>query len=149
MWFTVLRRKLLKTFGTLETGINWDCPGKTIYMAMLSGNQWIFWNSLNTVFVLVCALRDQARISRAYTTFKCVYFQRSGLPTWLGGKQPTCQCRRHKKHRFDPCVGKIPRSRKWQPTLVFLPEKSHGQRSLADYSPWGCKKVGHNLVNKQ
>ena len=29
--------------------------------------------------------------------------------------------------------------RKWQPTLVFLPEKSHRQRSLVDYSPWGCK----------
>ena len=27
--------------------------------------------------------------------------------------------------------------RKWQPTQVFLPGKSHGQRSLADYSPWG------------
>ena len=34
--------------------------------------------------------------------------------------------------------------RKWQPTLVFLPGKSRGQRSLAGYSPWGCKKVGHN-----
>ena len=31
-------------------------------------------------------------------------------------------------------------SRKWQPTLVFLPGKFHGQRILAGYSPWGCKK---------
>ena len=29
---------------------------------------------------------------------------------------------------------------KWQPTLVSLPGESHGQRSLVDYSPWGCKK---------
>ena len=35
-----------------------------------------------------------------------------------------------------------------KPTLVFLPEKSHGQRSLAGYSPWG-HRVGHNLVTKQ
>ena len=28
----------------------------------------------------------------------------------------------------------------WQPTPVFLPGKSHGQRSLADYSPWGRKE---------
>ena len=35
-----------------------------------------------------------------------------------------------KKHRFDPWVGKIPWRRKWQPTLVFLPGESHGQRSL-------------------
>ena len=36
---------------------------------------------------------------------------------------------------FDPWVGKIPWSRKWQPALVFLPRKFHGQWSLADYSP--------------
>ena len=39
--------------------------------------------------------------------------------------------------------------RKWQPTPVFLPAKSHGQRSLAGYSTWGCKTVGHDLVTKQ
>ena len=39
-----------------------------------------------------------------------------------------------------PELGRIPWRRKWQPTLVFLPEKSHGQRSLAGYSPKGCKE---------
>ena len=33
-----------------------------------------------------------------------------------------------------------PWSRKWQPTPVFWPGQSHEQRSLADYSPWGCKE---------
>jgi len=33
-------------------------------------------------------------------------------------------------------------SRKWQPIPVFLPGKSHGQRSLVGYSPWGCKESG-------
>ena len=42
---------------------------------------------------------------------------------------------------FDPWVGKIPWRRKQQPTLVFLPGKSHGWRSLAGYSPWGCKEA--------
>ena len=51
-----------------------------------------------------------------------------------------CQCRRCKRHRFDPWVRKIPWRRKWQPAPVLLPGKSHGQRSLADYSPWDCKK---------
>ena len=41
-----------------------------------------------------------------------------------------------------PWVGKIRGRRKWQPTPVFLPGKSHGQRSLASYSPWDCKRVG-------
>ena len=36
-------------------------------------------------------------------------------------------------------VGKIPWRRAWQPTLVFLPGESHGQRRLAGYSPWGHK----------
>ena len=40
---------------------------------------------------------------------------------------------------FQSLVGKIPWRRKWQPTLVPLPGKSHGQRSLAGYSPWGLK----------
>jgi len=42
---------------------------------------------------------------------------------------------------FDPWVRKIPWSRKWQPTPGFLPGKSHGQRSLAGYSPQGCKEL--------
>ena len=42
--------------------------------------------------------------------------------------------------RFDPWVGKNPWRRKWQPTPVFLPGESHGQRSLAGYSPWGRKE---------
>ena len=42
--------------------------------------------------------------------------------------------------RFDPWVGKIPWRRKWQPTPVFLPGKSHGWRSLVGYSPWGHKE---------
>ena len=40
---------------------------------------------------------------------------------------------------FDPRVGKIPWRRKWQPTQDFLPGKSHGQRNLGGYSPWGHK----------
>ena len=39
------------------------------------------------------------------------------------------------RRRFSPWVGKIPWKRAWQPTPVFLPEESHGQRSLVSYSP--------------
>ena len=46
-----------------------------------------------------------------------------GLPWWLSGKESTCQC---KRCRFNPWVRKIPWRRNWQPTLVFLPGKSHG-----------------------
>ena len=39
-----------------------------------------------------------------------------------------------------PGSGRSPCRKKWQPTPVFLPEKFHGQGSLAEYSPWGCKE---------
>ena len=42
-----------------------------------------------------------------------------------------------------------PQRRKWQPTPVFSPGKSHGQKSLACYRPWGCKRARHNLVTTQ
>ena len=45
------------------------------------------------------------------------------------------------KSYIDPWAGKIPWRRKWQPTLVPLPGKSHGQRSLAGYSPWGHREL--------
>ena len=54
---------------------------------------------------------------------------RNGLSWWLSGKESACQCG---KCEFDPWVRKIPWRRKWQPTPVFLPGKSHRQRGLVD-----------------
>ena len=61
---------------------------------------------------------------------------------WRSGTESACQCRRF---RFDHWVGKILWRRKWEPTPVFLPGKSHGQRSLTGYSPWGCRKLETTL----
>ena len=49
------------------------------------------------------------------------------------------QCRRP---GFNPWFGKIPWRRKWQPTPVFLPGTSNGQRSLVVYSLWSRKRIG-------
>ena len=59
-----------------------------------------------------------------------------GLPWWLSSKESACSA---------GDTGSIPGSgrswrRKCQPTPIFLPGKSHPQRSLVGYSPWGCKK---------
>ena len=62
------------------------------------------------------------------------------------GQESTCQCRRLE---FHPWVRKIPWRRKWKLTPVFLPGKSHGQRSLAGYSPWGGERVEHNLATNR
>ena len=68
------------------------------------------------------------------------------LHWWLSGKESAWQYRRC---GFSLWVWKTPCRRKWQSSPVFLPEKSHGERSLAGYSPWGCKRVGHDLATKQ
>ena len=64
-----------------------------------------------------------------------------GFPGDASGKEPTCQCRRHKRRRFDPWVEKLPCRRAWQSTPVFLLGEAHGLRSLAGYSPLGCKEL--------
>jgi len=62
-----------------------------------------------------------------------------GLPLGGSAVKNSLQCRNHRRCGFDPWAGKIPWRRAWQPTPVFLPGESHGQRSLASYSPW-CRK---------
>ena len=61
----------------------------------------------------------------------------SQLPWWLSCKESICQCKRHRV--LIPGLGRFPWGRKWQPTPLFLPGKSHGQRKLMGYSPWYCK----------
>ena len=69
-----------------------------------------------------------------------------GLPGGASGKESACKCRRCKRCGFDPWVRKISWRRKWQPTPVFLPGESHGQRSLAGCSPRGCRVWEHTLT---
>ena len=57
-----------------------------------------------------------------------------GFPGGSVGKNSTCQCRRLKRRGLDPWVRKIPWERAWQLTPVFLPGKSHEQRTLVGYS---------------
>ena len=53
-----------------------------------------------------------------------------GLPRWCTGEESSGQCRRRKRLRLDPLVGKIPWRRAWQPTPVFLPGESCGPWDL-------------------
>ena len=57
---------------------------------------------------------------------------------WLRGKEFSCQCKRGKRYRCDPQVGKIPWRRRRQPTPVLLPGESHEQRRP------GGHRVGHD-----
>ena len=83
--------------------------------------------------------------SRACFCTGCVHISPRGTPgppRWSSGREPASPCRRHKRHRFDPRVRKIPWRRAWHPTPVFLPGESHGQRSLA-----GCGPCGHTELD--
>ena len=64
-----------------------------------------------------------------------------GFPGGASVKVPACQCRKHKRHEFDPWVRKI--TWKWQPTQVFLSGESHGQREPSELQSIGLQRVGH------
>ena len=58
-----------------------------------------------------------------------------GFPGGASGKEPASKCRICKRRGFNPWIRKIPWRRAWQPTPVFLPGESHGQKRLAGCSP--------------
>ena len=60
-----------------------------------------------------------------------------GPPRWCSGKESAWQCRRHRRHGFNSWVWKISWRRKWQPPLVVLPGKFHGQKQ-----PGGLQSIG-------
>ena len=73
-----------------------------------------------------------------------------GFPGGASGKEPTRQCRRRERRGFNPWAGKILWRRAWQPTLVFLPGESQGQRSLVGYSQsMGSQRVDTTKVTSK
>ena len=89
-----------------------------------SSEKWS-WNS--TQLYSKCFLRISSKIITSV--------QSVGFPGGASGKEPASQNRRHNRHEFNPWVRKIPWRRTWQPTPVFLPGESHGQRSLVGSGP--------------
>ena len=83
---------------------------------------------------MTCPKKNMPSMEKLPNIEVCKHIE--GLPRWLSDKESTCQCRRH---RFDPWVRKISWRRR-KNTLVFLPGKFHGQRSLEGYSSWYCKE---------
>ena len=73
--------------------------------------------------------------SEAIDSESLVSTDSAGASGGTSDKEPTCQCRRHKRCEFDPWVEKIPWRRAWQPTPVILPGESHGPGILTGYGP--------------
>ena len=63
-------------------------------------------------------------------------------------KEPACQCRRLRDEGSTPGTERSPGGGHGSPTPVFVLGESHGQRSLAGYSPWGHKRVRHSWATK-
>ena len=69
-----------------------------------------------------------------HVLYKCIIPY--GLPKWLRGKETACHCKRHRRCRFDSVGQGDPSEEAMATHISILAGKSHGQRSLADYSPW-------------
>ena len=110
---------------------------------------------ISSLLLCVCALSRFSRVRLFATTWTVacqappsMEFSRqeywSGFPLYKGFTW-TSFPRQHSAPSFwYQVVRNFSRRRKWQPTPVFLPEKSHGQRSLVGFSPWGLKSVRHD-----
>ena len=84
---------------------------------------------------LAMTLQTRETIIMTHLSNTCIV----GFPGGASSKESACRCKRCKRHRINPWVGKIPWRRRWQPTAVFLPGKPHGQEEPGGYGPWGCK----------
>ena len=100
---------------------------------------WVFMSHVGRLLSISLGLFFNYPMFSSITFMISLFPLRFWLPRWLSGKESTCQCWRQRRLRFYPWIRKIPWRRTWQPTSVFLPGESHGQRSLAGYCPWGCR----------
>ena len=80
--------------------------------------------------------------------FVCLFvFNRNkSFPGGASGKESACQCRWHKRHGFNPRVGKIPWRRTWLPSPVFLPGEASYALRTGRLQPVGLKRVRHDWV---
>ena len=152
----------------------WDSPDKNTgvgFHALLQGifptqgsNSFLLW-LLHLWWILHCRATWKAPVNLSRNTFYKYLLSQIFDKHWTRGNSwtefsyvqwqgdiyflldGTVLKNQYRRWGFDPWVGKIPWSGKWQPTAVFLPGKFHGQRSLAGHSPWG-QSLGHNWANE-
>ena len=105
-------------------------------------------NLLWTVIFFLYSLKNQnlkkKNLKQKSVRIHCRVVIKVRLPRWFSGKESSCQGSRCRRYGIDPWVGKIPWRRRLQPTLVFLPQKSHGQRWVTVH----LTEVGYSGVPK-
>ena len=112
------------------------------------GNSWK-WE--RTVSLLIIKLEEVCKWALFWVNQNCLrYSWNQDHPTQWGfscgasGKEPPCQCRRHKRHRFDSLVTEIPWKGTWQPTSVFLPGESSRTEESDGLQSIGSQRVRHH-----
>ena len=113
---------------------NWYCRLEEMGFEREVENEISAWANLSLRCFLVSTWRCQVD-----TWIYKPALEGSGLSQWLRGKRIHLQGKSHRRCGFNPWVRKIFWRRAWQPTPVFLPGESRGQKSLAGYSPQGRK----------
>ena len=130
----------LQSMGLIRVGHNW-ATSLSLFTFMNWRRKWqptpVFLTGESQGWGSLVACRLWGRTESDMTEATWQQQQQWEFPWWLRWQNICLQCRRP---RFDPWVRKIPGRRKWQPTPVLLPGKSHGLRSLVAYSPWGRKE---------
>ena len=103
-------------------------------MVHFAGGGWWWWEEHNLKKIFLRNSFPKSIVAESpFLKFKHGIIKLFSFPDGTSGKESACQCRRHRRRELNPCVGKIPWRRKWQATPVFLPRKSHGQKSLVGH----------------
>ena len=123
-------------FSASSSNVNLCVGTCTFFNVFYSIWKYIQCNNIHEILIKIC-MKTICQHLWILLHFNCYILFYLGLPWWLRRLRICLQCGRPK---FDFCTGKIP----WR--SEFLPGKSHGQRSLVGYSPWGHKKS--NMTEK-
>ena len=139
------------------------CPGSRVPPRCFDGSHTRFFATLFKLPLTCCICQERNNIigqkaicnpkrpisktvlsAVARQTVKSQWHDTRELHTWLilnpGASQLVLVVKNVPANASNPWVKKIPWRRAWQPTPVFLPGESHGQRSLGGYSPWGHRE---------
>ena len=106
--------------------------------------------STHTMWLTECCKSPEQKeqLTTAWESLRWAWMN-TGLPRWFRGKKkPACQCRRHKRCRFNPWVRKLPWRRAWQPIPVFLPGEFPWTEE-PDGLVMGSQRVGHDWAAEQ
>ena len=96
---------------------------------------WWNWGSFH-IYWPFCMISYIMLFKYHFVAFRSSWYIPDGLLWWLSGKVSACNA-----EDAGLIPGSISRRRKRQSTPLVLPGKSHGQRTLVGYSPWGCKEL--------